>query len=89
MPDYAIIANGNFLVEEILVEAVKGKIIIALDGAADKLARLGLNPHLILGDFDSISEPRASKEPLLHFPLKLNLISETTVFSLFRQKTRN
>lgn len=60
MPHYAIIANGNFLVEEILKEAVKGKIIIALDGAADKLARIGLKPQLILGDFDSISESMAA-----------------------------
>src|SRR5689334_14042058 len=60
MSNYAIIANGNFLTKEILLEAVKDRTIIALDGAADKLAALGLNPQLILGDFDSISPQAAS-----------------------------
>lgn len=56
MQNYIIIANGNFLVKEIIVEAITDKIIIALDGAANKLARIGIKPHIILGDFDSISE---------------------------------
>jgi thiamine pyrophosphokinase len=55
MHHYVIIANGPFLEKEIIVEAIRGKRVIALDGAADKLARLGIPPHVILGDFDSLS----------------------------------
>ncbi len=50
---FIIVANGCFSVKEIIVEAVQDKIIVALDGAADKLARLGILPTIILGDFDS------------------------------------
>jgi thiamine pyrophosphokinase len=56
MRDYLIIANGNFLVSDIIREAMNNKTVIALDGAADKLLNLGITPHIILGDFDSISE---------------------------------
>lgn len=56
MNDYIIIANSHFLVKEIIFEAIKNKIIIALDGAANKVAALGIKPHAILGDFDSINE---------------------------------
>lgn len=56
MLDYIIVANGNFLVREIILEAIKNKVIIALDGAASKLNRLGIKPNIILGDFDSITE---------------------------------
>lgn len=55
MKDYIIVANGPFLVREIIEEAIQNKIIIALDGAADKLRRINVVPHIILGDFDSIS----------------------------------
>lgn len=58
MSDYIIIANGSFLVREIILEAIQNKIIIALDGAADKLARIGIKPDVILGDFDSATESR-------------------------------
>lgn len=54
MAHYIIVANGEFLVREILEEAVHGKIIIALDGAANKLARIGIKPQVIIGDFDSV-----------------------------------
>jgi thiamine pyrophosphokinase len=59
MKHYIIIANGNFLVREIIEEAAKDKIIVALDGAANKLARIGVVPHIILGDFDSVTEASA------------------------------
>jgi len=59
MKDYIIVANGDFLVSEIIHEAVKNKMIIALDTAADKLSRLGMMPHILLGDFDSDSETHA------------------------------
>jgi len=52
---YAIVANGNFLVREIILEAIANKIVVALDGAADKLARIDIMPSIILGDFDSIT----------------------------------
>ena len=55
MTHFIIVANGEFLVHEIINEAVRDKTIIALDGAADKLARISIQPHVILGDFDSVS----------------------------------
>lgn len=39
-----------------LVKAAQDARIIALDGAANKLARLGIMPDIILGDFDSFQE---------------------------------
>ena len=51
---FAIVANGNFLVREILLEIIKDKKVIALDGASNKLATLKIKPSVILGDFDSI-----------------------------------
>lgn len=54
MTHFAIVANGDFLVKEIITEALADKIVIALDGAADRLGALGFIPNIILGDFDSI-----------------------------------
>lgn len=53
MSDYLIVADGDFLVREIIQEAAKNKIIIALGEAADKLVRVGITPNILLGDFDS------------------------------------
>lgn len=53
--DYVIIANGPFLDEKIIREAIQKKYIVALDGAANKLSALNIAPHAILGDFDSIN----------------------------------
>jgi thiamine pyrophosphokinase len=36
---------------------VQDKIIIALDGAANKLDKLHIKPQIIMGDFDSITHP--------------------------------
>ena len=55
MNDYIIIANGQFLVREIIEEAKSGKTIVALDGAVNKLQQLQIMPQVILGDFDSIT----------------------------------
>ncbi|MDP3561804.1 MAG: thiamine diphosphokinase [Legionellaceae bacterium] len=55
MKDYVIIANGPFLDKKIIQEAIQNKYIVALDGAANKLTALGIAPHAILGDFDSIN----------------------------------
>lgn len=54
MKKFIIIANGPFLAYDIIVEAIQDRQIVALDGAADKLLALGIQPHVILGDFDSI-----------------------------------
>lgn len=54
MTRFVIIANGPFLAQDILLEAIQGRQIVALDGAADKLLELNIQPHVILGDFDSI-----------------------------------
>jgi thiamine pyrophosphokinase len=53
---FLIVGNGPFLASDIIHEAAQGKQIIALDGACEKLARMGLMPQVILGDFDSVSE---------------------------------
>lgn len=55
MQDYIIIANGDFLEEKIIHAAIQGRTIIALDGAINKLSKLGIKPNIILGDFDSIN----------------------------------
>ncbi|RDI48109.1 thiamine diphosphokinase [Aquicella lusitana] len=63
MKNYLLVANGNFLVREIITEAAMNSVIVALDGAADRLIRLGIQPDLILGDFDSIdSQSLASRQ---------------------------
>lgn len=59
---YLIVANGPFLSASIIIEASQGACIIALDGAANKLARLGIKPDIILGDFDSFQEEDCFKE---------------------------
>ncbi len=53
---YLIVANGPFLSQSIILEAAENAFIIALDGAANKLFKLGIKPNIILGDFDSFRE---------------------------------
>lgn len=53
---YLIVANGYFLPRAIILELAQGRQIIALDGAADRLALIGILPQIILGDFDSIKK---------------------------------
>lgn len=57
---YVIVANGPFLPRDIITEVItEGECkIVALDGAADKLAKRGILPDVILGDFDSIENPQ-------------------------------
>ncbi len=52
--DYLIVAHGPAFPKKIILEMAKNKRIVALDGAADYLATLGILPDYILGDFDSI-----------------------------------
>lgn len=56
MKHAVIVANGPFLAKEIIEEAVKNKHIVALDGAANRLAQIGILPNVVLGDFDSMPE---------------------------------
>ena len=56
MSRYVIVANGEFLEKEIIVECINQSDIVALDGAVTPLAKLGIRPTYILGDFDSIEE---------------------------------
>ena len=58
--DIVIVADGTFLPHEIIQEMSQNKVIIALDAAADKLARLGIYPHLLLGDLDASDAAHAS-----------------------------
>lgn len=54
---FLIIANGPFLSKDIIHEAAKtSDVVIALDGASTKVAKAGIMPHVILGDFDSVNE---------------------------------
>ena len=57
-----ILANGLFPSRLQSLELLKGAdILICCDGAADKLIGFGLEPHVIIGDLDSLSAEAASK----------------------------
>lgn len=58
---YLIVGNGPFLAKSIIKEAAEDACIVALDGAANKLRRLGIQPDIILGDFDSIYEDKSAE----------------------------
>ena len=51
---YLIVANGSFLGKELLQKLIVNKTIVALDNAANRLRELEIQPHIVLGDFDSI-----------------------------------
>ncbi len=54
---WVIVANGSpFPVNE-LKESLKGRKVLALDGAVDRFKSLQLYPDYILGDFDSVEDP--------------------------------
>lgn len=55
MQHYLIIADGEFLSTDLILQATQNHIIIALDGAADRLAAIRIQPNIILGDFDTIN----------------------------------
>jgi thiamine pyrophosphokinase len=53
---HAVVVAGSLLVSELDRTAVEaGDVVIAVDGGADALARVGLTPSLLVGDLDSIS----------------------------------
>jgi thiamine pyrophosphokinase len=54
MENYVIVANAPFLPTLMITKIVQNKKIIALDGSARKLMDIGIKPHIILGDFDSL-----------------------------------
>lgn len=58
MKQFVIIANGPFWPLDRISKAIQNRQIVALDGAANQLLSLGIQPHIILGDFDSI-QPQA------------------------------
>ena len=60
-----IVGAGNFYGE---LSPKDGDLIIAADGGFDTLKKMGITPHLIIGDMDSI-ESDASVEKLV-FPVK-------------------
>ena len=47
MARFVIIANGDFLPQPLLQKAIINKKVIALDGAANRLATLAIIPDLI------------------------------------------
>lgn len=49
-----IVANGDFLSKSLINTITKEKMVLALDGAANKLMQMNIRPDMILGDFDSI-----------------------------------
>ena len=53
---FLLVGNGPFLPENIIKVLVKDKIIVALDGACDKLLQINIIPDVILGDFDSVQK---------------------------------
>lgn len=52
--NYIIIANGPFIPSQLIREIMSEKIMIALDGAIQKLEKIHIQPTILLGDFDSI-----------------------------------
>lgn len=53
---HAVVVAGSVLADELDRTAVEaGDVIIAVDGGADALARIGVTPSLLIGDLDSIS----------------------------------
>lgn len=55
---HAVVVAGSVLADDLDRTAVEaGDMIVAVDGGADALARIGVTPSLLIGDLDSISAP--------------------------------
>lgn len=50
-----LVADGSPLPPALLRKLMRGRFVVALDGAADQAKRQKWRPHRITGDFDSIS----------------------------------
>lgn len=65
-----IVGAGDFTSKGFLPG--RGDILVAADGGCDALVALGIRPHIVLGDMDSIIRiPKGTA--LLRFPAKKNL----------------
>lgn len=52
-----VLADGEFPSAVLLRElALAAKVVVAADGAADKALAAGVEPHIVIGDLDSVSE---------------------------------
>src|SRR3989344_5885392 len=64
MKTSALIANGHIDFPNVLKPIIlKHQRIVAIDGGLEQCHKMGIEPHLIVGDFDSCSE-----ELLKHYP---------------------
>ncbi len=66
-----ILANGNFPDHEVPLTCLReAELIVCCDGAAEKLVAHGLDPGVIIGDLDSVSETlkRRYESILFHDP---------------------
>lgn len=62
------LVGGGALNREMLEHALRhAHCLVAADGAADRLADMGLMPDAIIGDMDSISDPDAWRHRDCHF----------------------
>ena len=59
-----VLVGGGWVHEEMLQQYINNSHIIALDGGADTLVRLGLQPDCIIGDMDSMQN--AHTAPIHH-----------------------
>ena len=65
-PPYVLYGNGELINHSLPLKKLKNSgTIIALDGGANKLIKLGFKPHIILGDLDSIKKIVQQKIHLL------------------------
>ncbi|CAO4844081.1 MAG: hypothetical protein CNLJKLNK_00304 [Holosporales bacterium] len=65
----------------------RDKIYIAADGGSDKLVSLGITPHVVVGDFDSIKSPQNESKNIINkdenftdFEKVLTFIGENKLF---------
>ncbi|MDA8346911.1 MAG: thiamine diphosphokinase [Thermaerobacter sp.] len=52
-----VILNGDFQVSPGLAAEMENALVIAADGGYRRLARRGIAPHVVVGDFDSAAPP--------------------------------
>ena len=65
----------------------EGDMIIAADGGYDCLAEMGITPHWVVGDFDSVSGRKAPEvENLLTFPVEKDFTDSALAAKLGEEK---